>query len=205
MSSATLWDEISTDLPVEQIQDALPEEPSDGVIACTGQKEATGAEALGRVLGTVHGATELAVANAAVPGPCKPQLPDKCNSSTHRKEWADFIRQCSNQSSFPVNLTSMHENRRMDLFRLFLENDCSLKKVSLAVERTLAKKEELKAGWAYLKPRDIIDKIYPKEKAQNIIAKRKESGHYVVDDAFPEDEDEFSFLVKVENTLSIKD
>ncbi|CAE7363034.1 unnamed protein product [Symbiodinium sp. CCMP2592] len=108
----------------------------------------------------------------------------KANSTTNKKEWDTFTRECKNRKVFPVELSEYYEKNKTDLFNL----------VKVHVERVREKKITSRSGAQGMKQHEIA-KIYDEVKTQKLCAKLKAEGRFYYDPEFPEDETEIYYYL----------
>ena len=181
--------------------------PSEGALQQTPQQHAAPAEA--PILKTQHESAqqaarqptppaelphkvEAAVKKAAFEEQRPQQQQNLPNSSTHRKEWAVFMRQSRNPAKMSQELQPMMEgsHSRLDLFRMWLDKAqsfaaCEVEIRRRNVQRQTASNSELAMSRRMLEQ----DPRYSKEDIEDLVRRRTAEGRYTVDPNFPQRED----------------
>ena len=115
-------------------------------------------------------------------------------SVTHKAEYDKFCRQCLDRKKFPVSLAPHFVKNKLDLFRGWLEVSQSWSRLEVEFDRRAERKLTSKKSRAGIKARDIL-KMYPKEKAEDLMKRLKSKGLFHFDDDFPNDEEEIFYYV----------
>ena len=108
------------------------------------------------------------------------------NSTTHKKEWDRFARQCANKSVFPVTLAGAYKRSKTDLFAAWLDAGMSWEKTEVLIQRRQDSKNLARRQMTGIQAKTLKEKL-GEEKANRIITLRKDQGLYYQDDDFPDD------------------
>ena len=124
-----------------------------------------------------------------------------CNSSTHRKWYAEFAREVANHKLCPVELGPSLKKDKTDIFRMWLEEG-SLMRVLLRVKRKATNSTKSSDQYVWTKKRDLK---YSEEKKQALIERKKNEGMWCYDPEFPKDESEIMILVLDKASYTVSD
>ena len=108
------------------------------------------------------------------------------NSTTHKKEWDRFARQCANKSVFPVTLAGAYKRPKTDLFAAWLDSGMSWERTEVLIQRRQDSKNLARRQMTGIQAKTLKEKL-GEEKANRIITLRKDQGLYYQDDDFPDD------------------
>ncbi|CAE7837005.1 unnamed protein product [Symbiodinium sp. CCMP2592] len=180
MKDATKDDDDGEDSAEGSDDDESSEESSEGSSSDSGEEEQEAEEA------SKPAASEIASAAKTA------EEVTKRNSTTNKREWDVFSRQCLDRKKFPVSLASHLQRDKTDLFNLWLDNNQDLQKVAIVVERSVEQKTTSRSGFEASKARDII-KMYGETKGQKLVKALRAKGRFYWDDDFPEDEEEIFY------------
>ena len=127
--------------------------------------------------GTAVVAVVQAAASETVAAADPAQDASKACSTTHRTEWARFIRLSSNHKRFPMELQGELKTDKLGLFRKWLSQGEDINMV-LQMSRTATKEDESTHEFMYAKRRDLEGRpwILPKAKADALCAKKRNVG-----------------------------
>ncbi|CAE7826424.1 unnamed protein product [Symbiodinium sp. CCMP2592] len=115
----------------------------------------------------------------------------QANSTTNKREWDVFTRECHNRKKFPVELADYYEKSKTDMFNL----------VKVTVERMREKKTTARQGALAMKKRDII-KTYP-GRGEELCKKLRSSGRFYRDEEFPSDSEEIFYYVRQPRKVNV--
>lgn len=105
---------------------------------------------------------------------------------TNKRDWDTFVR-----SKQRFRVYEYSQSNKLECFNLWLDSDKSWDAIKLHVDRIHQQENCSKRGWVSVQGRDIRAK-YPEDKANQLIASRKQEGLYYEDPDFPGDDDETS-------------
>ena len=108
------------------------------------------------------------------------------NSSTHKREWDSFVRQAASKHSFPCKLAPSYLKSKVELFNFWLDAGKDWDKTLAIVERKQQSESLSRKQWTAIQAKDIYA-TRTKEKADELVEKRKAANLYYLDDDFPED------------------
>ncbi|CAK9103962.1 unnamed protein product [Durusdinium trenchii] len=119
---------------------------------------------------------------------------DDEDDGENEAEYDKFCRQCLDRKKFPLSLAPHFVKNKLDLFRGWLEVSQSWSRLEVEFDRRAERKLTSKKSRAGIKARDIL-KMYPKEKAEDLMKRLKSKGLFHFDDDFPNDEEEIFYYV----------
>ena len=177
-------------------QEAATRAAQEGMLNKAAAAGRAHAQAAASAAGTGAPAPAAAAASdgASAPGKKTEKPP---TSLTHRKEYMQFCRQCSNRKKVPHELLDELRTNRLDMFQMWMEEDKNMHAVNLRVKRILSIRNRSKKTLKYMKERDLP---YAKGKCEALVAKAIRNGTWMWDPNFPGDEEEREYLVH-ESTL----
>lgn len=108
------------------------------------------------------------------------------NSTTHKREWDRFARQCANKSVFPISLAGAYKRSKVDLFGAWLDAGMKWDQTEVLVQRRQDSKNLARGQMTGIQAKTLKEKL-GEEKANRIINLRKDQGLYYADDDFPDD------------------
>ena len=109
------------------------------------------------------------------------------NSTTHKADWDQFMRQVTARKVFPKKLTGEFKASKTDLFNVWMDSGKSWQKTELMVERKQSSKVLSRKDMEAVKAKKIIEE-YGEEKGKALIKRRRECGLYYDDEDWPSDE-----------------
>ena len=118
-------------------QEAATRAAQEGMLNRAAAAGRAHAQAAASAAGTGAPAPAAAAASdgASAPGKKTEKPP---TSLTHRKEYMQFCRQCSNRKKVPHELLDELRTNRLDMFQMWMEEDKNVHAVNLRVKRVLS-------------------------------------------------------------------
>jgi hypothetical protein len=164
-------DSKATDLPTESegednvlCLDKLPNAEVDKLPSAGGTSSSSGGVAVAPVVQAIVATATAEASQQLALRKKDAEAKGLANSSTHRAEWADFMRQCSNRALFPVSLAPRFKSNKVGLFNLFLQHGRDLQQVQVHIEKEIESTRENESKYVWLKPRKMLEH-YSDEKA----------------------------------------
>lgn len=109
------------------------------------------------------------------------------NSTTHKAEWDQFMRQVTSRKVFPKKLTGEFKANKTDLFNVWMDSGKDWQKTELMVEGKQTNEVLSRKEMVAVKAKKIIEE-YGDEKGKALIKRRREAGLYYEDEDWPTDE-----------------
>ena len=123
------------------------------------------------------------------------------NSSTHRKEWATFMRRAQNPSVMPEALipTFQTTHGKLDIFRLWLEKGMDFSQVEVIVKRRNMERQSATVRDGALNRQQILQSgRYSETDVDDLIRRKTAEGAFIADPNFPQRVDLRKYVINTE-------